>query len=182
VGDTVFAGQQLVSGYDERGEVLRFVGAEAEVYAQTIRQLSLISPSQWVIKGKKNASTTKYSLIIGKKLINFNNSCGISMVTCDRISKRYPLMLPGGFELPVYVLQERIVDHTIAQYHSQDPAEFAWIYEAAEAYLENVGMVGYIESTIFDELSVTDVAAYYGEYFCVEMIAQKSEAFILKDE
>ena len=182
VGDMVTKGQQLVSGYDERGHALRYTGAEAEIYAQTIRQLSVISPAKCAIKGRMNASTTKYSLIIGKKLINLYNSCGISMVTCDRISKRYPLVLPGGFELPVSILQEHSVDYEIVDYHFRDPAEFSWMTEANEVFLESVGMLGYIEKTIHDELAVADVATYYGEYFCVEMIAQKSEAFIRNNE
>ena len=104
------------------------------------------------------------------------------MVTCDRISKRYPLVLPGGFELPVSILQEHSVDYEIVDYHFRDPAEFSWMTEANEVFLECVGMLGYIEKTIHDELAVADVATYYGEYFCVEMIAQKSEAFIRNNE
>ena len=182
VGDQVEPGQQLVSGYEECGQIMRFVGADAEVYAETERQLSVITPAKWYVQGNKSTAKTKYSIIIGKKLIKLYNSCGISMVSCDRISKRYPLTLPGGFELPICVLQERIVDHEIAEYHSKEPADYSWIANAVNNHLANAGMLGYIESVHHEELSVTDVASFYGEYSCMEMISQKREAFILNDE
>ena len=81
---------------------------------------------QYTTRGKILSETKKYSLIIGKKRINFQNNSGISGGECVRIYSENYITLPGGFLLPVAIATERYV-----YYETQLQS-----YEAPEAVLQ----------------------------------------------
>lgn len=106
VGQAIQSGDILVSGYNDFGLHTQLLHAEAEIFAQTKRTLTCVYPLDRSQKQNVLAVERKYSLIFGKKKINLYKDSGISGATCDKIYTNYPLMLPGGFSLPITVCVE----------------------------------------------------------------------------
>lgn len=100
-GQAVKAGQRLVTGSQQDGALIRKTRSSAEIFAVTTSDLDAVYMSEadnMVINGE---STTHYSLIVGKKLVNFVKRSRICTHECDKIEKEIYLSLPGGFVLPV---------------------------------------------------------------------------------
>lgn len=112
-GQAVKAGQILVSGYTDCGICIRATQAKAEIYGETQRFLSAVFPAEYSHRTTISANTRKYSLIIGKKRINFFKGSGISGDTCAKIYEEKYLTLPGGFILPVALACEQSFEYDI---------------------------------------------------------------------
>ena len=76
VGQSVKAGQVLISGYTDCGICIQATRAEGEIYAQTSRDFAAVTPVKWTARGEQTAVRRKYSLIIGKKRINLWKDSG----------------------------------------------------------------------------------------------------------
>ena len=179
-GQAVRAGEMLVSGYTDCGIKIQATRAKAEIYAQTMRQLTVKTPLDYMEKGVVDRVTTKISLILGKKRINFSKGSGISTATCDKMYSQYYCILPGGFQLPVAIAIEqwyfRKTDTvTAASQISQVCAE-----EFSQDYLEGQMLCG----KILGKLESADIGdAVYtliGRYVCLEMIGRERSEEIIK--
>ena len=71
VGDAVKEGQLLISGYQDMGLLVKLSRSQGEVFAQTERDISLVTPLNYVKMEAIAGQETRYSLIIGKNRINF---------------------------------------------------------------------------------------------------------------
>ena len=100
-GQTVQAGQVLISGYTNCGLCLRGEQAKGEVFAQTQQELTAVLPAKWTLRGQSFAQRRSYSLLIGKKRINLWKDSGIWEDTCGRMYEEHYITLPGGFRLPL---------------------------------------------------------------------------------
>ncbi len=105
-GQAVFAGQKLISGYTDCGIYIQAGRAEGEVFGITKRNISAVCPVYYSFRQGEKYVKKKYSLILGKKRINFAKDSGILGDTCAKIELDYNLMLPGGFSLPVCLAVE----------------------------------------------------------------------------
>lgn len=176
VGQAVKAGQVLVSGYTDCGISIRATRAEAEVYAQTLRELEAVTLINGEQRGAEISKDTKYSLIIGKKRINFFKDSGISDAGCVKMYKEYYLTLPGGFALPVGIVQYTNIRYSMTGEAGQ---EVDWIYLAAEEYLNSQMVAGIIKSRNAAVVLSDEICTLKGRYACLEMIGQfKPETFI----
>ena len=110
-GQAVKAGQVLISGYTDCGICLQALRAEGEILGLTKRSLTTISPLETQKRTKIRASTKKYSMIIGKKQINFYKDSGILGMTCAKIYEQKYMTLPGGFQLPLSLVRETWIDY-----------------------------------------------------------------------
>ena len=171
-GQAVKEGQILISGYTDLGLVIRAQRAEGEIYAQTERQLTVISPASAVFNGQILRSEEKYSVIIGKKRINFYFGSGILPASCVKMYEQRYMSLPGGFYLPIAIVTE------VWETRQTDPFELP--LEQAESQLQAVAkdylteqMIGgriHGENTV---LSTMDgMYLLEGTYDCHEMIGQ----------
>ena len=168
-GQTVSAGQLLVSGYTDCGIYLQATTAEADVLAQTIRELSVISPLFQYAIGEKMAVETNYSLRIGKKLIKISKDSGIPDATCVKIQKETILRLPGGFHLPVAWIREQYTSSALQIIKSENTDR---ISQYAKTYLTTQMVAGRI-ITSEESLAVTeDCILLSGSYSCTEMIGK----------
>ncbi len=167
-GQAVTAGQVLVSGYTDCGIYIRAESAQAEVFAQTKRQLQLIFPTQYTARQKKTGSQKKYSLIIGKKRINFAKDSGILGSTCAKIEMKYKLMLPGGFSLPVCLVVEQIISYETAL-QTQDHAE-SCLQQFAADYLQRQMIAGSVRNAAAVFTQLEGICRMDGVYDCYEMI------------
>ena len=105
-GQAVKEGQMLISGMTDLGLSTRADRAEGEVYGLTRRSVTVRLPEKTVVKTGTGAVVKKFSLLIGKKRVNFSNDSGILHGTCVKMRTVNYMTLPGGFSLPVAVVTE----------------------------------------------------------------------------
>lgn len=170
-GQAIKAGEILVSGYTDCGIKIQATQAEAEIIAQTYRTLQTVSLANSEKRGACTGQTTKYSLLIGKKLINFYKDSGICDATCAKIYEQDYLTLPGGFQLPVSLITETWTYYENEAVSCQADT-FSWISYAAEEYLVNQMIAGEIV-TADTSVQISDgLCLVEGRYLCNEMIGQ----------
>lgn len=181
-GQAVKEGQVLVSGYIDAGITVRAVKAEAEVLAQTIRTTDVLTPEYCVKRQDKKTSTMKISLLIGKKLINFNNGSGIPGDRCVKMYSRKYMTLPGGRVLPIALVithseQYAIYDEPVAEADADK-----MLQDTAYDYTLSQMVSGQILHA--EEIFRRKGNAFFlsGEYICSEMIGRiRYEESIYRD-
>ncbi len=171
-GQAVKKGQVLVSGYVDAGLLIRAVNAKAEITGQTNRSLSIISIHNSAARGRLIREDTKYSLIIGKKLINLYKDSGILDSSCVKINKIYPLTLPGGLTLPVSLLCQQILYYEPSVDSMSISDNSSWICEFASSYLTEMMIAGKILDSDVDIQLDEDALYFTGNYSCEEMIGK----------
>lgn len=168
VGQVVKAGEVLVSGYKDYGIAVKFGIAEAEVLAETKREMEAVTPTVFEERTIMTGKDTKYSLQIGKKVINFFQDSGISHTECVKIYKKTYLSLPGGFVLPIAFISQEITYYETVQ--GAEEFEPAHLSAFASAYLEKQMVGGTILSEQTEILQGDGCFRLTGKYACLEMI------------
>ncbi|MBQ6839853.1 MAG: sporulation protein YqfD [Oscillospiraceae bacterium] len=177
-GDAVTAGQILVSGYTDCGIALKAVRAEAEITASTIRSVSAVTLLPDVIRGEQIHEETKFSLRIGKKLINLFKDSGISDTSCVKMYTEEYLTLPGGFRLPIALVTQRCIYY--APCDTWDPNWDSWISDACRQYLLSHMQAGQIVMEDTHIRQANGLCGFYGKYVCLENIGQFIDEEIIK--
>ena len=168
VGQAVKAGDILISGYTDCGITIRAEAASGQVLAETKRNLTVITPAQCSRRGPLHKNQARFSLILGKKRINFYKGSGISDATCVKMSTEYVLTLPGGFVLPVSLIKESILTSDTAAAAVSDRQVL--LEAAASGYLEDQMISGMV---IQKEEFFSETAGMWileGQYACMEEI------------
>lgn len=172
VGQAVKAGQILVSGYTDCGLKIQATRAEAEIFANTLRRLTVVTPCQSIKRTKLTDEAVRFSLLIGKKLINFYKDSGISDASCVKMYEKKYLTLPGGKTFPVAL----IIEHTISYSTTETSIELqdasVTLLSAADKYLKAQMIAGQVLDTKTDILSTDGCYLLEGTYACNEMIGQ----------
>lgn len=171
VGQAVKEGQVLVSGYTDCGLSIRAEIANAEVFAQTRRQLEVISPCSFEKMTAFNQKQRNYYLKIGKKLIKFSKDSGISGARCVKMYKENYLLLPGGFQLPIAIVTEEFISRSFIE-GTASMDDYAWLKDYANKYLTGQMLAGDILQSDFSVKKQNDKFALTGYYACLEMIGQ----------
>lgn len=133
-GQSVLKGQVLISGYEDCGLLIRGTQAAGEIKAKTYRTNTMIVPTIVEVRTKSKESFSVFAIQIGKKLINLNKCSRISPGTCVRIQERKYLTLPGGFQLPISFIREKIVSYEIETVSLEDK-DLSWIDDSLEHYV-----------------------------------------------
>lgn len=178
VGQAVKAGQTLISGYTDCGISIKATRAEGEIYARTLHDLQVVSPVITAGRGQIRASKTKYSLIIGKKLIKLYKDSGISDASCVKIYDEFKLTLPGGYQLPVTLLRETVAEYAFCA--AQQSEDMQWLNDASIDYLQSQMIAGQILSQQIQTQSADDLHYLDGKFACLEMIGQVKEEEIIQ--
>lgn len=173
VGNTVKKGQTLISGYTDCGICIRAARAEGEVFAQTNRILTVLTPESYVQRGDILEQKKSYSLLLGKKRINLWKDSGIWDSTCGRISREYRLTLPGGFSLPVALACDTLCWYSSEEEPVDKEAARSSLSSFSQHYLSNQMIAGII--THPDEVWEARPGVYLltGQYICSEMIGRE---------
>ena len=170
-GQAVQEGQVLISGYSDHGLCILATRAEGEILAQTRRSLAVETPSDTKVRVENGSSRSKYSLIIGKKRINFYKGSGISDSSCVKMYWEYVLTLPGGFKLPLTLRKEMETDWLLAEDIRDEDMVREELMDFAREYLRHqmIGgsVTGQTESFLSDGTYVLE-----GQYQCQEMIGR----------
>lgn len=172
VGQAVKAGEVLISGYTDNGIRIQATRAEGEIYAMTQYTMTVRSPSQYIYKGACKAVKKKYGLIIGKKRINFFKCSGILDSSCDKMYVEYPLVLPGGFRLPVTLIEECWIDRQSFTGSSSEECVTVEMKDFAQEYLSSQMVGGKILSGHHTVDTDDDFYRLCGTYYCHEMIGR----------
>lgn len=178
VGQAVKAGEILVSAYKDYGISVKMTGAKAEIFGQTEHNLDVVTPIIVSKRTKETGRDQKYSVIIGKKQINFFKYSGISDTSCVKMFRKTYLTLPGGYVLPVaFVTQEFIYYDT----EVRETSDVSFIEPFSRSYLLSKMMAGRILQGKFDITKEDDICRFGGHYSCYELIGvTKNEEFIGK--
>lgn len=167
-GQAVKAGEVLISAYTDCGICIQATDAQGEIFGETLRRLKAILPTKYTQRTQILTSSKKYSLIIGKKRINFFKGSGISGTTCAKIYEERYLTLPGGFVLPIALCCEQWYDYesvtTTAENQEQILSEFA------SGYLPEQMIAGKISNANQLFFYEDSHATLEGLYSCYEMI------------
>ncbi len=111
-GSAVIKGDVLVRGLmsSETGDA-RYVHSMAQVIADTWYEISAQAPLTQEQKGEKLRTDTAFSLVIGKKRINFFSDSRNKYTSCDKINKLRYISLGDVFTLPVGYALERTTQY-----------------------------------------------------------------------
>ena len=180
VGDAVVSGQVLVSGYTDCGLTVRAGHAEAEIYAVTQHSIRTITIPPKYVRGDESEVRVRYYVRVGKKLIKLFKDSGISDDTCVKIYSENSVHLPGGFVLPVTIIQERQI--TMAQSGCTQVNAASWLEDAARKYLDSQMQAGNIIGSLISVSGDDNLLQLDGTFYCTEMIGlRKSEEIIQSD-
>ena len=176
-GQAVKEGQVLISGYSDFGQVVTVTAAEGDVMGVTSRELKVYSPINCLQRGPQYRLSRKFSVRIGKKRINFFKGSGISSASCVKMYSEYVLKLPGGFELPVVLIEERISECVLDAAPVQLDAE-KHLSEFAQKYLKQQMIAGVIHNAV-EQIDASDgTLQLVGKYICTEMIGRHQDEMI----
>lgn len=143
-GQAVKEGQILISGMTDLGISTRADRAEGEVYGLTRRSVTVRLPEKTVVKRETGAVVRKFSLLIGKKRVNFANDSGILHGTCVKMRTVNYMTLPGGFSLPVAVVTET---YTLCETEEANRAgEEQKLLDAAARWVRGKMIAGTVEN------------------------------------
>lgn len=181
VGQAVTAGQVLVSGYTDCGIIIKATTAEAEVYADTLHELEAVTPTQREERTEIDREESRYYLIFGKNMIKLFKDSGISDASCVKMYEESYLTLPGGFQLPVALVQERLVYYTQDSVCAEDASAFSWLEHQIDEYLTEQMVAGKIINSEVTTTLLGDAIYFNGKYSCYEMIGQVYSEEIYKD-
>ena len=173
VGQTVKEGQTLISGYTDCGICIRATRAEGEVFAQTNRNLTVVTPVSCTQRGEVLEEKRSYSLLLGKKRINLWKDSGIWDSSCGRISREYRLTLPGGFSLPVSIACDTLLWDSTEEMTVEESAANGQLSDFSRKYLSSQMIAGTISSA--EEVVKLQTGCYRlsGRYVCSEMIGRE---------
>lgn len=112
VGNAVAKGDVLVRGLmsSETGDE-RYVHSMAQVIADTWYEISAQTPLLEARKTEKSGRNTAFSLVIGKKRINFFSDSRNKCDSCDKINRLKYISLGDVFTLPVGYAVERTTQY-----------------------------------------------------------------------
>lgn len=172
VGQAVKAGQVLISGYTDCGICIRASCADGEVLAETSRAVTAVLPANYRQKGEITCQETKYSLLIGKKQINFYKDSGISDTTCDKMYSVKYITLPGGFQLPIAIVTQTVTYYETAPVLMDEQTGRELIIRYAQQRLMTDMAGGQILHRSETVEQTPDVFYFQGQYACLEMIGK----------
>ncbi len=170
-GQYVTAGQLLVSGYTDCGIFIQATASEADILAQTSRQLEAVRPVKPFVRKNQTGSRRKYSLLLGKKRINLWKGSGIWDTTCGRIYEEKYVTLPGGFQLPLALCIEEYVFYDTQPVSEGKDAQTS-LSTFAKTYLRHQMTAGTVLSREEAFSRTDETLRLTGNYTCQEMIGR----------
>ncbi len=170
-GQVVQKGQVLISGYEDCGLVIQYTGAKGEIIADTFHSIQMKTPRLLLKRQECDQIKRTVSVRIGKKLINFVKDSGISPTGCVKMYLEKCLTLPGGFILPVALIQECYYSG-ITESVSLPEDTCSWLENSAKYYLNTQMTAGEVLRQNYRYDYINDVIVFRGEYFCTEQIGK----------
>ena len=108
-GDTVTAGQLLISGAADSPRGVRLMRATGTVRARTWYTLTVPIPLAAAERAGESGHVTRLSLDAGRRRIKFYAGGSVLGADCAKIAEYRPAVLPFGLRLPLSLVTERTV-------------------------------------------------------------------------
>lgn len=181
-GDAVQKGQVVISGLMDVERVILPTRALGEVYADTRREMTVLTPRDRVLRTPENIAGRCFYLCAGRKRIKICGSSGIFMGDCVKMIRRKELILPGGYPVPLALCIETYY-RTVPQAAPLSETQAKTLLEGCVARsLSRELVAGTVESSQ-SELEVDDSLCRLTQILhCHEMIARSAEIPILELE
>lgn len=171
VGDAVKKGQLLVSAYTDYEQFIRLSCAEGEIYADTSREINAVTPINYNCRTKKGREKKKYSIRIGKKVINLFKDSGILDTTCVKMINKYSLAVGDDLKLPLSIIEYTYVSYETA-IMERTAEQLEWLPLFCQNQIQEAMNTGQINRSRSSARYDTELCYYNGQYDCYEMIAE----------
>lgn len=171
-GQAVKKGQILVSGYTDCGNFIHAECAQGEVYAQTRHDIDALTPAQMLKVDEIPDTSKKYSLVIGKNRINLYKGSGILDGSCVKMYVYHYLTLPGGFQLPIGVVEECWTRRSLISVQRSKEDMEQTVSQYARSYVQDQMIAGQILAKQHDLRFTNECCYFAADYVCLEMIAR----------
>lgn len=172
-GDSVVAGQTLISGYTDHGFCIQAGRAVGEILGLTSRTVLSIMPNNCLQIMDREEAGCKISLLIRKKRINLWKDSRISDAGCGRMYEEYFFSLPGGFQLPVALCIDRYYRYTVSKHPITETEAYPALSTFSDAYLQSQMIAGKILRTNQHATPFEDIYQLKVHYSCSEMIGRE---------
>ena len=113
-GDTVTAGQLLISGAADSPRGVRLMRATGTVRARTWYTLTVPVPLAAEERAGESGHVTRLSLDAGRRRIKFYEGGSVLGADCAKIAEYRPAVLPFGLRLPLSLVTERVTAYDTA--------------------------------------------------------------------
>ena len=184
-GDTVAKGDILISGtvtleppkYSDLPERYYNLHARGRVWARTWRELTAVIPVESEMKVLSGHEENLVAINFFGRRVEFFGNSSISGLVCDKISKVYPVELPMGLRLPVWLTVDQVREYETERVFLHWDTAAEMLKESLSEHLEElVGENGQVLNITY-ETRVADGFVYVkvvGE--CLEEIGQEVRA------
>lgn len=172
VGEAVKTGQLLVSPYKDCGSILRTERVDAEIYADTVQDLRVVTPLIYDARTGAGRENKKISVRFGKKVINLFKDSGILDTGCVKIYREHSLALGEGLRLPLTLIEHITIEYERPHKERLPEKVFSWLPAAAEDMLRSDMAAGEILRCRATSTTDNDLLFYNAQYDCYQMIAQ----------
>lgn len=176
VGNAVAKGDVLVRGLmsSETGDE-RYVHSMAQVIADTWYEISAQTPLFEERKTEKSGRNTAFSLVIGKKRINFFSDSRNKCDSCDKINKLKYISLGDVFTLPVGYAVERTTQYKTSLLPIDEDEAVGRMKESLKNELQRRIGVGQIVSAEYSVSKTDAVMTVTLRAQCTENIAKEAD-------
>ncbi len=178
-GDVLISGTVALEGPQYSGIPTRYMAVRADgiVWARTWRTVTAAIPLTAQTKEYTGRETTRWSVTLFGRRINFYGNGSISWECYDKISQTDPLVLPGGQQLPVSLTRETLREWTPVQTDINTDAAQQLLEEQLLAELERlVGEDGQVVTVDWSARISQGLLTVTGVAECREQIGQESPA------
>lgn len=176
VGNAVAKGDVLVRGLmsSETGDE-RYVHSMAQVIADTWYEISAQTPLLEERKTEKSGRNTAFSLVIGKKRINFFSDSRNKCDSCDKINKLKYISLGDVFTLPVGYAVERTTQYETSLLPIDEDEAVGRMKESLKNELQRRIDDGQIVSAEYSVSKTDKVMTVTLRAQCIENIAKEAD-------
>lgn len=182
VGQTIAAGELLVSGYADWEHCIQATMSLGEIFGRTWYRQNALTPSEYMEKEFRNQSESRYALILNGKRVNLYQSGADWHENASKHIEYQTFTLPGGHELPLTLVVETA--------YICDFRQTALPQSMAREILENGTTKAILEGSIAGEIQKSDLQlkrtdgqyCLTGIYECTEMIARSAPAILFSSE
>lgn len=178
VGQAVKKGEKLISGYTDCGISVKAERAAGEVFAQTRYDLTALYLENSTTRGNRSKQIVKYSLRVGKKLINLCKDSRNLGAECAKIYSEFYISLPGGFTLPIALVKETQISYAHVTNLAGTKQEM-WPSTYMENYLYDHMVQGSIIGCWYTVEDAEERTSIVGRFFCRERIGREQNEEII---
>ena len=172
-GDAVRKGQILISGYTDLGLCTHVEAAEGEVFGLTSHTITAVIPEKQWSRDENGAVVKKYSVIFGKKRINFYSNSGILHTGCGKMTKIRYLRLPGGWTLPIALVTQIVTISELSETERFLPEAEEGLRQVSQRTVAQDMAAGQIISAREESLDGGGRCGIRTVYSCEEMIGRR---------